>query len=507
MSRKQSIPPPVVFGAVVALLAGELASGTSLYFAFMAAISVLFACLTYNLLRGLGTISGIAFARFALSTLVISQVGKAIVLEKADGNLDAPRITITVYAIYFFSAMIGTFLFSRLRVPLPKPVEPETPSQSRNLYVVCLIGGLIGSVGLMATGMQGEVGTTSLKHGLFLVLAYLLPFSLVLAVDERIRSTQGRHSFGWMAFWPTLIIELQGFLGASRSGFVMPLAVIFLTCYLRDFRFRRRHYAIAAAFGAGFFVFVSPYYLYARGWRNNPTFREQVQTMIQTLESTPSHWSAIKQDVASSAMANPNSVNYFDSPAAVTLNRFALIGPDSTLISACSRGYHYGIASIKMDVLSGIPRVLYKNKPEFGSATFLGQLDGQETDATETTSYSTITPISDCYGGFSWAGAILFPFFVFPAIVVIYESMFDISKPWGTVATVYLCISLTEGSMGTVLTGAMIKQPAIFIGLSWCAAWIIRMIPVSGDRAIESRRLARPATHGKGPTQHSGSMI
>ncbi len=492
----------MIFAVVILLLVGELVSGTDLIFACMSALAVLFACITYNILGGLGSISGIAFTRFALSTLVISQIGKVLVLERADLNLDAPQVVITVYAVYFFSAMMGTFLFSHLRVPLPKPAEPQTPSQLRYLYIVSLAGGLAGAIGLMLLGFQGQEGETSLWHGLCLVLVFLLPFSLVLAVDERIRSTNGQHGFGWMVLWPTLAMELQGFLSASRQGFVEPFAAIFLTCYLRGFKFRRSHFAAAALLSVGFFFFVSPYYLYARMWRSSPNASELAQAMIQSLESAPSQWSTITRDVGSTALANSGSVNYFDNPAAVTLNRFALIGPDSTLISACSRGFHYGFTTIKLDFLASIPRVLYRNKLNYGSGTYLGQLDGQETDRTETTSHSTITPIADSYGAFSWMGTVVFPFLVLPAIFVIYESMFDISKPWGTVATVTLLLSLTEGSMGGVLLGTMIKDPMILLALSWGAAGVVRLIPTAGERAVAIRSLAKgSAVMGVGETQ------
>jgi hypothetical protein len=487
MNRTWTLPPLLVFAVVVVVFVGELLSGTNLYFAGMASLGILFACVTYNVLRGLGSISGIAFTRFALSTLVVSQVGKVLVLERADQNLDTPNVVISVYALYFFSAMLGTMVFSRIRLPLPKPAEPQTPTQSRYLYVVALMGGLMGTALGIHAWYRGEAGASSLEHGISLILSYLLPFSLVLAVDHRIRATDGRQIFGWMAFWPTMVMELGGLLWTSRLAFIEPFAIIFLTCYLRNFRFRKRHLAIALGSGAGFFLFVSPLYLYARGARENPTLGEMASAMIQTLEQAPSEWSTIRYQVGNQAVENTRSVNYFSSPGAVTLNRFALIGPDSTLISACSTGFHYAFTSIKLDLLAQIPRVLYHNKPSAGSGEFLGQLDGQEVGFEGTTTNTTITPIADSYGGFSWMGVIVFAFFALPAIFVFYESMFDMRKPWGTVATVYLLLGLTEGSMGQFIVSSLVKDPLYVLGLSWGAAWIVRMIPATGDRFVTTR--------------------
>lgn len=486
MTPKWTLSPLLVFVVVAVVLTGELLSGTNLYFACMASLAVLCACVTYNFLGGLGSMSGIAFTRFALSTLVISQVGKVLVLERADLNLDTPQVVISVYALFFFSAMLGTMMFSRLRVPLPRPAEPETPTQAQYLYVVALIGGLVGMTLGFLSGFRGEEGAKSLTHGISLILNNLLPLSLVLAVDHRIRSTDGRRIFGWMALWPAIVMELTAFLWGSRTGFVVPIAAVFLTGYLRNFSFRKRHIATGAGLAFVFFSFVSPFYLSSRSVRESPTFAELASSMFQSLEQAPSQWSTIKYQVGSEATEDDRAVNYFSNPSAVTLNRFALIGPDSTLISACATGFHYSFTSLKLDVFANIPRILYRNKPDIGSEEYLGQVDGQEAGL-EISSHSTITMIADSYGAFDWPGVVVVGFLL-PIAFVIYESMFDMRRPWGTAAAVYMLVGLTEGSMGYVTIDLMIKDPIYILGLSWASMWIVRMIPATGDRVVAVRQ-------------------
>ena len=118
---------------------------------------------------------------------------------------------------------------------------------------------------------------------------------------------------------------------------------------------------------------------------------------------------------------------------------------------------------------------LYPNKPTIGSNGYLGHLDGQESDEFETTN-STVTSIADSYGAFSWIGVVMFASLIPWVICVIYESIFDISRPWGTVATVVLALSW-GGPMGGQISEAMIKNPAYILIISWFAAWAIRMIP------------------------------
>ncbi|MGB7171715.1 MAG: hypothetical protein WBD32_22100, partial [Acidobacteriaceae bacterium] len=92
---------------VLALAVGELACGTSLYFVTMMTIAMLSIGFTYNLLGGLSTFSVIIFAAFALRTIVISQFAKVLLFEAADRNLAVPGLTITIYAVFYCSAMIG----------------------------------------------------------------------------------------------------------------------------------------------------------------------------------------------------------------------------------------------------------------------------------------------------------------------------------------------------------------------------------------------------------------
>jgi hypothetical protein len=484
MKPRFTLHPLVILCIVVVLLAGELASGTASYFASMAAVCILSVCLTYNTLGGLGSISGIAFTRFALSTVVISQFGKVLVFERADQNLDVPQLTITVYAVYFLSLALGVFAFSKVRLLLPKPAEPETETQSKYLYLMALVGGLLGTFTMTALDFAGGAGQVSLDHGLARALAYLLPFSLVLAVDHRIKETKGQHSCGWMALWPTLAMIAVSFTLAGRSPFLEPFLIIFLTCFVRNYKFRRRHYAAAVGLTVFFFGFLSPYYLYARQFQVHTTLREQISAMIQQLTLAPAEWDNIQHTVGEQALATPGLVNYFATPGAVTLNRFALIGPDSTLINACSTGYHYGFTSLWLEFVTNVPRFIYPNKPTIGSNGFLGHLDGQESDWAETTN-STVTPISDSYGAFGFVGVAAFAFLVVPFVFIVFESVFDMRRPWGTVGAALFLFEFTEGAMGYRISD--LKEPVYIVIISICMAWLVKMIPATGDRVVSLR--------------------
>src|ERR1035441_1343774 len=117
MLKPYKIPLVLLFITIALLALGELANGTSLYFVAMMAGTMLCIGTTYNILGGLGTIGGIAFSVLALLTFVISQFAKVILFESAIQNLEAPQLTITVYLLFYFSVMVGSFVFGRIRVP------------------------------------------------------------------------------------------------------------------------------------------------------------------------------------------------------------------------------------------------------------------------------------------------------------------------------------------------------------------------------------------------------
>lgn len=487
MKGRLLLSPLMLTAGVSLIAAGELALSTSLFFVCMVVIALLCAGVTYNILGGLGTIAGIGFTLFALATLVIGQVAKVLLLERADQNLYAPRLTISIYAVFFLSLMLGTFTFGRLRLPLPRPAEPTTQGQGRVLYILSLAGGLLGAftVAALDVGAREDVSGTPV-HSLARALAYLLPLSLVVAVDDRIRSTGGRHCLGWRAVLPAAAMIILSFALTGRGMFAQPFLIIFLTAFLRGFRFRRKHKFAGVGLIVLLFLFVSPFYLWARGWRDQPTFRQQISTAWRLLKQAPSEWSVITYDVGSGVEVETGSGDaaYFPLTAAVTLNRIVLIAKDSTLINACASGFHYGFTSIKLDLGGQVPRLLYPNKPLVGSAEYLGHLDGQESDDLET-SFSTVTAISDSYGGFGWFGVVAVPLFLLPAVFVVYESMFDITHPWGTTAVVLMGF----GPVGSVIAVTLIKGPLYLIIISVLAAAIFKLIPTTADRTVAIRPL------------------
>ncbi len=160
---------------------------------------------------------------------------------------------------------------------------------------------------------------------------------------------------------------------------------------------------------------------------------------------------------------------------------------DSNLIAACEH-FHYGFSAIRADFLVQVPRFIDPNKPNYGSGDFLGRVAGVSADVVGNTE-PAFTMVSDSFGAFGWMGVCLTALVLVPLVFRIYESMFNMGQPWGTVALL-LCITGTgEGGLGQVLAVALIRIPVYLVVISYVVGMLTRLVPASGDRALEPLRV------------------
>jgi hypothetical protein len=481
--RAFKLSPFVICTSVSLLVIGELALGASLYYTAMMAIAMLSIGITYNLLDGVATFGGMLFTIFALCTLVISQFAKVLLFESPEKHLEAPLLTISVYAVFFLSAMVGVLLFGKVRLRLPKPIESLTGSQGTLLYTIAVVVGLTGTILFeFYNGAYSSQGEFTRGRTAGLAFAPLLLFALVIAVDTRIKETDGQHSFSLTVLIPLLAMILFGFFDTSRGSMLKPVVVYFIACHLRGYRFKWRHYM---TFGLGivaFFYFIGPLALYTRSFISNQPLKQRIYWAVHILAT---HHDPTELRNASDQATTEGSglEQYYDRPGTNQLSRLSLIRADSDLISACSNGYHYGFEAIKIGIVQNIPSFLYKNKPRDSTAAdFLGRISGVSGDS-EGITQPTLSAVADSYGAFGWIGVILVPFFGFPMVFIIYESMFDFSRPWGTVALGICLLTFAETSMLGLLH-LILRTPLDVLLLSYLVVGLVKMVPMRGDRAL-----------------------
>jgi len=475
MLKPHKIPAVLLFATSALLAVGEVAAGTKLAFAVLMAGTLICIGATYNILDGVSTIGGIAFAAFSSCTIVISQFAKVILFEPADRPLESPELTIRVYFVFYLCALVGAFIYGRVRFKAPRPLEPETIGQANVQYTISLIVGLLASLVYEiyeSSSNPGERASTA--HSMGLAFSTLLLFSIVLGVQSRIRTTEGLHSFGTKVLIPWIATVFFGFVETSRAHMILPSVVYAFTCYASGYRFRWKHY-VAAGLGIAFFsLVISPFEIYARGPMRELEFSGRLHEGYSLAAALPD-WTVVKEASLGGAESGSRE-EYYQRTGTFILSRLSAIRADSNLINACAGGFHYGFTAIKIDFLHNLPRFLDRNKPDIDGAAYTGRVTGVNPDEVENEE-NVITSVSDSYGAFGWLGVIVTGLIVFPAVFILYESMFDIRKPWGIVATGGLCFQFAQVSLGGII-GLTIRVPISILLLSYLMGLIVRMIPV-----------------------------
>lgn len=480
------IPLVAIFGGPTLLFAAEAACGTEPRFACLMSLALLFAGLTYNILGGVGTLSGAAFSMLALRGFVISQIAKVLLRQPADSHMAAPILTACVYATFSLAVLVGSFVFSHIRLPLPRALEPETESQYDTSYFIALTLGAVGNL-LLSTATvfygsrQEEATQFNSSHSAGSALEAFLPVAVVLAVDQRIRQSGGRRSINWRVVVPAAIGIIFGLINTQRESVAAPVLIYLLACYFRGYRFRFKHYAAVAVLVAAFFVVISPLELYTRTIIGDQDISDRVNSATRVIGHADFRQIAAIENSVSDEDA---SEDYYGLPGTTVLSRVSRIRMDSNLIAACEH-FHYKFRALKQDLLVQIPHILYKNKPEYDSGLFVGSVAGV-TNEFSSVSEPAFTMIGDSFGAFGFLGSMIVGLFFFPLTLCVYESVFDARKPWGTVALVSCAMLISEGGVGRLVGAILLKTTIYLLVASYGTALIARMLPVSSGRELAS---------------------
>jgi hypothetical protein len=244
---------------------------------------------------------------------------------------------------------------------------------------------------------------------------------------------------------------------------------------------KKRHYIVGVAGLILFVEFISPFEIYTRMNIVGGDLQSRIGSAVNLMRTKPS-WEIIRQLNTGGAQTGSRE-EYYDRPGTFVLSRISAIRADSNMISATSEGFHYGFTALKIDALHSVPHFLYKNKPQEDSDWFLGRVTGVNPDNVENQEVM-ITAISDSYGAFSWFGVVIVGGLVFPGCFILYESLFDMRKPWGVVALSGFAYSLTEVAMGGLIP-ILTRTPLALIALSYVVGSIVSMLPVKGDQGIK----------------------
>lgn len=484
MTNSHKVSAFTIFAIASLMAAGEVTAGTSALFAALVAATLICIGVTYNCLGGLSTIRGMAFAAFALGTLVISQCAKVIFRQAADKALEAPRLTIEVYSVFYFCVLVGCFVYGGVRFRLPRPSEPVTPAQADLQYAIAVLTGLAANITYeYYESSSAQAERSNGAHSISLAFTPMLLYSIVLAVKRRIDVTDGRHSFGLKVFFPWIAVVIFGMIETSRAHIMLSTVTYAISCYSSRFRFRTIHYCTAILGVAVCILVVSPFEMLSRGPIRELGFTDRISEGFLLLTSSSNQRAFAESDNSDAPF--PPREDYYDHIGPSFLSRLSAIRLDSNMINACTGGFHYGLSALKIDALRSLPRFFDKDKPDIDGSAYTGRVTGINPDDVEN-GEAMVTIIGDGFGAFGWLGVAAAGFLILPLVLIVYESVFDIRTGWGAVATVALVVQLSQTSLGGLI-GLGIRTPITLVLISYLMSITTSLIPLRRDNRLNRR--------------------
>lgn len=436
------IPYPTRFSIqhvlIVALLLlfAQLLDGTDPLVAFLASVSLVFSAMAFNMLDGLGTVSGAFVLFMALPTFFILILIKVFTWEPTNRHFDQPLRTMAATALGWLGIMVAATL-SRRFVARRNIVTftARDLEHLKNTSAGLLMIGLFSQILLtnFDTGQNGSVWTALSQLNIF------VPMATILGTYYEICISKGQRSFNWVVLVSILYVAGFGFIAASKQGMYSPFFSYFLVCAALGYRFRPLQVILILgwlAFAAGFLF---PWAQYARGVTRQATLTQTVEATVNLITDPGTipamyHWYA-------ESLRNNEDVNQvalcYDHPEGL-MDRESLICQDDRLIDLTQRTGPAGPTYLIQGFEMIIPHFMWPSRVVLS----LGNIYGRETNQNSDEDYTTavaFAPVGDAYREFGWAGVIvvmpIMYFFTFIFLNGVFGDARD--SPWGLVLVAY----------------------------------------------------------------------
>jgi hypothetical protein len=420
----------------VMLLFAQLLDGTDPIFAFLACLTIVLSAITFNILDGLGTVSGAFVIFMAIPTFLSLIFIKVITWEPSDKHFTWPLVTITATALGWAGIMVAAALSRKFgaRRNIVR-FSARDLENLKNTSAGLLVIGLFSQILLTNynTGQNGTIWSILNQLNIF------IPMATILATYYEICISGGKRSMNWIVMVSILYVAGFGFIAASKQGMYAPFFSYFLVCGALEYRFRPLQVLLILgwlAFAAGFLF---PWAQYARSMTRQSTLTGTVQATIGLLrdpQTIPAMYRWYADSLRNNEDINQVSLCY-DHPHGLW-DRESLICQDDRLIQLTEHtgpvGPDYLIAGFEMVV----PHVIWPSRTNLS----LGNLYGRETEQTADNDYTTavaFAPVGDAFREFGWSGVIVVMPVMYFFTFVFMNTVFGDAResPWGLVLVAY----------------------------------------------------------------------
>lgn len=418
------------------LLFAQLLDGTDPVFAFLGTVAMVFSVIAFNILGGLGSVSGSFVIFMAVPTFVILLFIKVITWEPSDKHFLDPMITITATALGW-AGILAAAVLSRRFVTRRNIVRftARDLENLKNTSAGLLMIGLISQVLLTKynTGKNGTIWAVLNQLNIF------VPMATILATYYEICISCGKRSMNWIVLVSILYVAGFGFIAASKQGMYAPFLSYFLVCGALEYRFRPLQVMVILAWLAFAAGFLFPWAQYARTFTRQNTLTGTVDATLALLRdpnTIPNMYRWYADSLRNNEDVNQVALCY-DHPHGL-LDRESLICQDDRLIHVTQHtgpvGPDYLIEGFEMVV----PHMIWHSRGTLS----LGNIYGRETDEASDEDYTTavaFAPIGDAYRELGWSGiAVVMPILYFFTFIFL-DAIFGDAResPWGLVLVSY----------------------------------------------------------------------
>ncbi len=470
VSLPSHVPMKWVLSFVLVLVIVQMIQGTTALLACTAGAFIILAALAFNAAGGLQYPSGAYIFFNALLSAILGIVMKAVLGEPLNTNLTDAQYTLTVYVTGMCAMLVASLLNRRFR---RRPPLLRNTLQNVRMDQVAL-GCLILSIAVTYAAPRSITGTVS-QFNRFGILAILL------SVSYRLKETDGRRSFTWVAFIAWLYNTLSGLLEFSKEGMFTASVAWAIAAVASGYRLTWKRAAILIAIAVPALTILTPFSQVGRVYKVAGVSR--VDTAIDLLSHPLQTRDLYERSQVDRYLAAAD-YHWFNQPQGL-LDRLTVVPIDDALIYATDHGSPGSLDVVWSYFANAIPRYLYPDKPTLLTGNVYGHIVGVVGEEDYTTGIS-FTPYAEAYHAGHWLGVTVIICGMFLMLFIVCDSLTGsvADGPWALLYFVAFAHQAAEGLLSALVYGATTYSLAVI------AAQVITtyVAPVVGAFAIAPKR-------------------
>jgi len=437
------VPLKAVFWFAAILCAIQQLQKTNAQFSLGCFFFILLAGVAFNVAGGFHRPSGSYVFFYAMLTVIVGLVWKAVLGEPADSNLSVPLLTISVYVVGMAMMLVAVFLSRRITRKRAVLGTMITDANMQTATVGCMITGIVMTeVGFFLPGGSGSVISALSQINRF------LPLAVMFGIIHTIRRSGGTRSInlpviisgGFLLFW--------GLLGFSKEGIITPFICWLIAASSQRYRVTRGQIVFCILAGVFIVRYLVPYSQYGRNFREE-TYEGNLQASLSLL----SNLGYVREQYLNNAADTyeDEALGYFNTPQGF-FDRLQELSIDDALINRTVQYGPIGIYPIIFGFENLVPHFIWKEKPTILYGNVYAHEIGLLSDEDTTTGVS-FSPTSESYHLAEWAGLIFIAPFIWIGLFVLFDSLCgDVTKsPWGLLVILLYSHIAPEGGISGII--------------------------------------------------------